>query len=116
MAVIAVRHVTASGRLDECWSLYAPDARIEALVRMGGVVVPLALYVCSAERPRAGAYRIARIDSESWRVLPELYVTIMMMGRPRLLAVPRAIQELAMGDQMHLANTPADVSEALELL
>ncbi len=97
---VTVRHVTASGRLDECWSLYAPDRRIDVLVRRGACPLALAIYVCSKERACVGAHRITRIDGESWAILPEHYATIMLMGRPRLVAIPKPIGgELAPGAQ-----------------
>lgn len=114
---ITVRHSTASGRLDECWDFDVIQQRIEALVRMGGVSVPLEILVCSQERPRVGAHPILRVDSESWRVLPARYVVTWPHRSASLCAVSCPIGDvLAPGQHLILIHAPPTVSAELAAL
>ena len=115
--MITVKHVTASGRADQGWTFYPPDRRIDVLIRRGACPLALALYVCSREQPAAGAHRILRVDSDSWRILPERFMRIMVMGLARLIAIPAAIgSELAPGEHLLLTCCPENVTTELEAL
>lgn len=116
---LSVRHVSASGRLDndERWSFDRGDWRIDATVRMGARLVPVVVYACSQARPRLGAHPLARVDGETWRVLPVRYVRAWPNGLETLIAVACPIGDvLAPGEALALTQTPPNIDQELDQL
>lgn len=108
--MLYVRHITASGRLDEAWS-YDPVARVvTALVRVGAVSLEVHVPVCSRDAPRIGTHPIRRVDSETWLILAARYI-----DRNAVRGCALA-PELAYGTSIQLTNTPPDVTLDLEAL
>lgn len=75
--MVVVRHRTASGRLDALWE-FDPARKVVELVLRLASEKPRAftVAVCFPDRPRIWAHPLMRLDSESWRILPSLFVPI----------------------------------------
>jgi hypothetical protein len=69
--MITVKHRSASGRLDHLWEFCPLRNVIELVIRIGNAApAAFTIRVCSLEKPQLWCHPIARLDAESWRILP----------------------------------------------
>lgn len=106
----SIRHITASGRLDEHWSYDRARRVVTLFVRVGNVSLPpIDVPVCSDEARRAGAYPVRRRDGETWIILPARYLSV-------AAAEPRAVVVELGREAVVLACTPSHVDDELVAL
>jgi hypothetical protein len=88
---------------------------VELVIQRGSIVTAFTVNVCAIDKPRFDAFALARLDSDSWRILPIRYV---WAGYGiKLVHDERAIHEsLSKGDHIVLANAPEDVAIELQEL
>lgn len=82
--MIALRHRTASGRSDALWEFCSQRCVVEIVLRLGSAD-PLAvtIRVCAPDRPKLLCHPILRLDGESWRILPAIFVPAVSVSRDR---------------------------------
>ncbi len=112
--MIHIRHRLASGRLDEAWEYDSARRCLDVVLRLGSASpIAFTLPVCAIDKPRLNAFAIARLDGESWRVLPSRFV----LQGDKLVHHEVAIHESIGGRiQIVLTNAPSDVDAELEVL
>jgi hypothetical protein len=112
--VIVVRHISASGCLNDGWESLA-DGRIDARVRRGSLVLHITFAICLKERPRFGSHPVMRHGDDAWLVLPERYCRCWPNGIERLFPIKCPIADLlAPGEQLVLSSTPESVCKEIE--
>lgn len=87
--MITLRHRSASGNLSACWEFCSTRLVLEIVFRLGSAAPrAMTVKVCAVDSPRIWCHPITRLDGESWRVLPALYVpaNTSLPGRPPTLA------------------------------
>lgn len=73
--MIAIRHRTASGRLDSLWDFDPARGVVEVVLRLASArPVAFTIRVCSRDSPRLWCHPILRVDAESWRILPATWM------------------------------------------
>jgi len=73
--MIVVKHRSASSRLDSLWEFDPVRKAIDLVFRLGSASpAAFTIPVCSLENPRFGAHVLARLDEDSWRLLPSFYI------------------------------------------
>ncbi len=131
--MITLRHRSASGRLDALWD-WDPERMVLDLVFRLGTAQPRAVTVkvCAVDTPRLWCHPLARLDGESWRILPAMFVpaTSSLPGRPPTLAprdclgfggglrgaIPCELHEVVGSGMVILTNCPTIICEELEAL
>lgn len=112
-----VRHRSASGELRRSWEFIPEKRRIVVGLDLGAKGVTFAVDVCSPDRPIFGAVPVQRIDSETWRMLPQRVIRTWPGGVERLECMSQPITTtLGPGASIMLSNTPPEVSALLEAL
>lgn len=115
ITVITVRHRSASGRTDGRWEKTGDV--IHVYTRIGSLPKSMAIPVCSQGRPRIGAHPIIRLDGERWAILPARYVLEFPNRVETLMARSCPIGDvMAVGEQLVIAQVPADVDIELDAL
>lgn len=114
---ICLPHRTLRGGLEHAWE-YVPNAhKVLIALQTGSMHTVFSVDVCSANAPRLGAHPIARIDLETWRIIPMRYVRSWVGGVEQLTPFPCPISSsLTPGDALMLLNAPIEVTEQLEEL
>lgn len=73
--MITVRHRTTSGRLDSMWEFDSERGCVEVVIRLASArPAAFTVKVCAPDKPRLWSHPIMRLDAESWRILPALWV------------------------------------------
>lgn len=68
--------------------------------------IRMTLDVCSDATPRQGAYAVQRIDDETWRVMPVIY-----MQRGALwVSIPTMFDQQLIPESILLTNAPTEAS------
>lgn len=114
--MIAIPHRSASGSLDNGWEFDPHERRVLCNVRVGATSVEFGLWVCSPERLVLGAHPFSRVNEECWKVLPERVIRTWSKGRESLETVRSPVHGALGCVGLMLTNTPAYVSQLLELL
>lgn len=82
--MLVLRHRTASGDLTSQWELDPVRGVIEIAFRLGSAhPVALTVLVCHPDRPKTLAHPIMRMDGESWRILPAIFLPAISVSRDR---------------------------------
>jgi hypothetical protein len=112
-----VPHRTASGSIRRSWEYVPESRRLVVGIPFGANDLTFAIEICDVFRPIFGHVPIRRIDSETWRVLPERIIRRWPGGVEVLEAMAQSItRKLSFGDSIILTNTPPDVDALLEVL
>ncbi len=131
--MISLRHRTASGNLDAMWEWDPARGILDLVFRLGSANPrAVTVKVCAIDRPALWCHPLARLDGESWRILPAMFVPAnsSLPGRPPTLAprdclgsggglrgaVPCELHEVIATSMLVLVNAPVDVSSELEAL
>lgn len=116
-STVHLRHISASGALDNAWEYDAKDRRVRAMVRAGSCVGTVDVEVCTTERPRIGAHPIKRVSEESWRIEAVRFVVEWPQGLERLRAIPCPIADaIGPGTSLTIAQAPQATIAHLEAL
>jgi hypothetical protein len=111
--MVTVKHRSASSSLDELWE-YDPARRaLDVVCRQGSVVRAFRVYVCTEQHPRIGAFVIARVGEDTWKLLPALCVPL---DDGSALRVQPIQSWLTPGDQLLLTCAPPEICTELEEL
>lgn len=129
--MIQLRHRTASGDLANQWEYDPARGVLEIVIRLGSAhPVALTVPVCHPDRPRLLAHPMMRLDGESWRILPAIFLPTVSVSRDRTRsgltphdcaragglrsAVPCELHE-AIGSPAHLIITHSPPEQDAEL-
>jgi hypothetical protein len=69
--MVYVRHLSSEGDGGAWWDFDVVEKTVIVSMPRASFRVP----VCSPERPRFGAYSIARVDETTWRIAPARYTS-----------------------------------------
>lgn len=132
--MLALRHRSASGRLDQLWEFCAVRGVVEVVFRLAASEpIAVTVKVCHPDRPVLLAHPIMRLDGESWRILPAIFIPAVSVSRDRDRSryVPRDCSARAGGlrdavpcdlhtaigsSHIVLTNAPADIDAEMEAL
>lgn len=130
--MITLKHRTAFGRLDACWEFDSARGVVDLVLRLGSAEpLGLTVRVCATDKPKLWCHPIMRLDADSWRILPAIWIPSpeSKVGCPPKLAPRECVErgsrlrdaipcELhsAVGGGVHLVltNAPAAVDFDLE--
>lgn len=132
--MLVLRHRSASSRLDALWEFDPARKVIDVVIRLGSEKPrAFTLPVCAPDKPRIWAHPILRLDGESWRILPSVFVPLEAAEElqaddvhgipiPRhapILLVPRDCREpaaacalhdaIGLGSHLVLTNAPPSI-------
>lgn len=103
--MITIRHRSASGRLDMLWEFDPARRVIDAVLRMeGGPELAFAIRVCAPDKPIPFAHPILRLDSESWHILPAVFVPEDEPSRSTAIDAPHSVRALELRPRDCLAR------------
>lgn len=114
--MISLRHRSASGDLSNGWEFDPRERSILCNVREGQRSVEFRVEVCARERLAFGAHPLARLDGESWLVLPERVIRTWPNRIEKLDTIRCPILAELGTVAIALTNAPEAVSHALEAL
>lgn len=114
--MISVRHRSASGDLANGWEYLPHERSILCNVRDGSLSVEFRVEVCARHRLVFGAHPIARLDGETWLILPERVIRTWPGRIERLDTIRCPVRAVLGMVGIALTNTPEEVSQVLEAL
>lgn len=124
--MITLKHRTASGDLSNQWEFDSARSVIEAVITLGSAKpIAFTIRVCAVDKPELWCHPIARLDGESWRILPAMIISAGVgKTEPRdcghsiglKAAIPCDLHHVIGPKQIVLTNAPEEIDREIEAL